>query len=370
MIAPSLLPLRRASKVPENMIHERWVFDSLEIDFDLFQDAKELENIRKVLSFDHHGEEKKTLALSAASSDATIRANNGGGGQEGGGGRSATGGGNHENGGVKGHVAPEVKRMDLQDFVFIKVLGKGSFGKVSWPLVALICSFAALKWKPLSCSFDQVMLAELKGSDEVYAVKVLKKDVILQDDDVDCTLTEKRILALARKHPYLTQLFCCFQTKVGKHTRLWRPSVVQLVHFWCWRQLYLTPGQDVAYICIRTQTHHVTSSDLCLCQIHHVLMWRPPSPCFKNCVPVLWLDELLSISSLTLPCPAEFNILNDAICRKGKVIYVRSAQFTVDWMALTTWLSLCMSSSLALASLCLNLICWLWDNRGRYYSHH
>lgn len=150
MIAPSLLPLRRASKVPENMIYERWVFDGLEIDFDLFQDAKELENIRKVLSFDHHGEEKKTLPLSAASSDATIRANSSGGGQEGGGGRSATGGGNHENGGVKGHVAPEVKRMDLQDFVFIKVLGKGSFGKVSWSLVARVCSFAALKWKPYS----------------------------------------------------------------------------------------------------------------------------------------------------------------------------------------------------------------------------
>lgn len=56
------------------------------------------------------------------------------------------------------------------------------------------------------------MLAELKGSDEVYAVKVLKKETILADDDVECMMTERRILALAARHPFLTALHSAFQT--------------------------------------------------------------------------------------------------------------------------------------------------------------
>ncbi|MPD03492.1 Protein kinase C epsilon type [Portunus trituberculatus] len=61
------------------------------------------------------------------------------------------------------------------------------------------------------------MLAKQAGTENYFAVKCLKKDVVLEDNDVECTLIERKVLSLGTKHPYLCHLFCTFQTPVRLH---------------------------------------------------------------------------------------------------------------------------------------------------------
>ena len=81
------------------------------------------------------------------------------------------------------------RRIGLEHFNFLAVLGKGNFGKV--------------------------MLAETKGSKKLYAIKVLKKEFIIENDEVESTKSEKRVFLVANKerHPFLLNLHACFQTE-------------------------------------------------------------------------------------------------------------------------------------------------------------
>lgn len=86
-------------------------------------------------------------------------------------------------------LAKPKHRVTMNEFEYLKLLGKGTFGKV--------------------------ILVKEKATGRYYAMKILKKEVIVAKDEVAHTLTENRVLQNSR-HPFLTALKYSFQT----HDRL------------------------------------------------------------------------------------------------------------------------------------------------------
>uniref|UniRef100_A0A8C2DMN0 protein kinase C n=1 Tax=Cyprinus carpio TaxID=7962 RepID=A0A8C2DMN0_CYPCA len=79
--------------------------------------------------------------------------------------------------------------FSLKDFKCVAVLGRGHFGKV--------------------------LLAEYSITGEMFAIKALKNGDIVARDEVESLMCEKRIFETVNsvRHPFLVNLFACFQTK-------------------------------------------------------------------------------------------------------------------------------------------------------------
>ncbi|XP_029048513.1 serine/threonine-protein kinase N isoform X1 [Osmia bicornis bicornis] len=79
--------------------------------------------------------------------------------------------------------------MTIDNFRLLSVLGRGHFGKV--------------------------ILSQYRNTGEYFAIKALKKGDIIARDEVESLLSEKRIfeVANATRHPFLVNLFACFQTE-------------------------------------------------------------------------------------------------------------------------------------------------------------
>ena len=79
----------------------------------------------------------------------------------------------------------EIKKISLQDFELVKLLGKGSFGKV--------------------------LLVQKKDTKILYAMKILKKKFIEEKNQTNHTKTERLILE-KMNNPFIVQLHFAFQS--------------------------------------------------------------------------------------------------------------------------------------------------------------
>jgi atypical protein kinase C iota type len=80
----------------------------------------------------------------------------------------------------------ESHQYSLKDFELLRVIGRGSYAKV--------------------------LMVELKKTKRIYAMKVIKKELVTDDEDIDWVQTEKHVFETASNYPFLVGLHSCFQT--------------------------------------------------------------------------------------------------------------------------------------------------------------
>uniref|UniRef100_A0A8C9TNE6 protein kinase C n=1 Tax=Scleropages formosus TaxID=113540 RepID=A0A8C9TNE6_SCLFO len=62
-------------------------------------------------------------------------------------------------------------------------------------------------------SYAKVLLVKLKRTERIYAMKVVKKELANDGEDIDWVQTEKHVFEQASNHPFLVRLHSCFQTE-------------------------------------------------------------------------------------------------------------------------------------------------------------
>lgn len=87
--------------------------------------------------------------------------------------------------------------IGLQDFELLKVIGRGSYAKV----------FLA-EYRPRHLRHK----SSHNQTSRLYAMKVIKKSIVNDDEDIDWIQCEKNVFEKATNHPFLVGLHSCFQT--------------------------------------------------------------------------------------------------------------------------------------------------------------
>ncbi|RUS76305.1 hypothetical protein EGW08_015929, partial [Elysia chlorotica] len=77
-------------------------------------------------------------------------------------------------------------QLNLDHFQLLRVIGRGSYAKV--------------------------LQVEHKKTRRIYAMKVIKKELVNDDEDIDWVQTEKHVFEAATNYPFLVGLHSCFQT--------------------------------------------------------------------------------------------------------------------------------------------------------------